>query len=109
MPDGCAMRCASCSPASGRGGRRAETGRRIFGRWPGFTRNCSGDATLPDANWNIARCKAQPETYLVGPLIIVLELGAFVLAGVEAEDAVTHARHRGAATPAALRFRARKY
>src|SRR5450756_2969091 len=87
------MRCAICFPASLHGGRRAETGRRISGRWPGCTRNCSGDAALPEADWNIARAKAQPDIHAVGPLIVVLEIGAVVLAEVEAENAVSHGRH----------------
>src|ERR1035441_4867172 len=73
-------------------------GRRIFGRWSGFTRSCSGDAALPEADWNIARCKAQPEIHAVGPLIIILEIAAGVLAGDEAADAMSHSRHLAAGT-----------
>src|ERR1035441_7891015 len=98
MPDGCAMRYPRCCPASRRGGRRAETGRRIFGRWPGSTRNCSVDAALPEADWNIARCKAQTEIHAIGPLIIILEIAAGVLAGDEAADAMSHSRHLAACT-----------
>src|SRR5450759_925025 len=92
------MPSAICFPATGRGSPRPEAGRRISGRWPGFTRNCSGDAALPEADWNIARAKAQPKTHAVGPLILVLEIGAVVLAGVEAQDAVSHGRHLAADT-----------
>src|ERR1019366_8935388 len=98
MPGGCAMRCAICFPASVGGRRRAETGRRIFGRWLSFTRNCSGDAGLPESDGDISGAEAQPEIHAVGPLIVVLEIGAVVFAGVEAEDAVCHGRHLTAGT-----------
>src|SRR5450631_814063 len=87
------MPCANCFPEAGRGSSRPETGRRIFGQWLGFTRNCSADAALPEADWDIAGAEAQPETRAVGPLIVVLEIGAVVLAGKEVEDAVSHGRH----------------
>src|ERR1035437_4647831 len=94
------MPCAICFPASGSGNRRQETGRRIFGRWLGFTRNCSGDAALPEADWDVAGAKAQPEIHAVGPLVVVFEIGAIVLAGVEGQDAVSHGRHLAADTQA---------
>src|SRR5450759_2159654 len=92
------MPSAICFPATGRGSPRPETGKRIFGRWLGFTRNCSADAGLPEADWDIAGAKAQPEIHAVGPLIVVPEIGAVVLAGVEAEDGVSHGRHLAAGT-----------
>src|ERR1019366_7781238 len=98
MPDGCAMWCAICSPASGRGGRRAGTGRGIFARCLGSTRNCSGDAALPEPDWDVAGSKTEPDIHAVGPLIIILEIAARVLASGEAEDAVGHGRHLTAGT-----------
>src|SRR5271157_2582297 len=98
MPGGCAMPCASSCPASVPGGRQAATGRRIFVRWFSFTRNCSRDAALPEADWDVAGSKAQPQIHAVGPLIIVLEIAAVVLAGDEAEDAVSQGRHLAAGT-----------
>src|ERR1035437_563699 len=92
------MRCAICFPASLRAGSRAETARRIFGRWLSFTRICSADAALPETDWDIAGAKAQPEPYTVGPLIVVLEIGAVIPTEVEAEDAVSHGRHLAAGT-----------
>src|ERR1035437_9096968 len=94
------MPSAICFPASLHGGRRAETGRRIFGRWLSSTRNCSADAALPEADWDIAGAKAQPEIHAVGPLIVVFEIGAVVLAGVVAEDAVSNGPHLAAGTQA---------
>src|ERR1039458_10869076 len=90
------MRYAICFPATVRGGRRAETGRRISGRWFDSTRNCSGDTALPEADRDVVGAKAQPEIHSVRPLIVVLEIAAIVLAGVEGEDTVSHGRHLAA-------------
>src|ERR1035437_1142510 len=92
------MRCAICFAASVHGRRRPETGRRIFGRWLNFTRNCSAEAALPEAERDFAGAEAQPKTHTVSPLIVVLEIAAIVLAGVEAEYGVSGARHLTAGT-----------
>src|ERR1035438_2838672 len=98
MPDGCAMRCASCCPASVHVARQAATGRRIFVRWFSFTKNCSGDRALPEADRDVAGSEAQPEIHAVSPLIVILEIGAVVVAGDEAEDAVSQGRQLAAGT-----------